>query len=37
MAQAPYGKDANFVQECFGCHTPVKANDWVFTHPAKLP
>ena len=37
MQQAPYGKDANFVQECFGCHTPVKGNDWVFTHPAKLP
>ncbi|RPI46895.1 MAG: cytochrome P460 [Betaproteobacteria bacterium] len=37
MAQTPYGKDANFVQECFGCHTPVKNNDWVFTHPAKLP
>ena len=37
LAQTPYGKDANFVQECFGCHTPVKNNDWVFTHPAKLP
>ena len=37
MNQTPYGKDANFVQECFGCHTPVKNNDWVFTHPAKLP
>lgn len=35
--QKPYGKDANFVQECFGCHTPVKDNDWVFTHPVKLP
>lgn len=35
--QKPYGKDADFVQECFGCHTPVKANDWVFTHPVKLP
>jgi hypothetical protein len=35
--QKPYGKDANFVQECFSCHTPVKGNDYVFTHPAKLP
>lgn len=35
--QKPYGKDAGFVQECFGCHTPVKANDYVFTHPARLP
>ena len=35
--QKPYGKDANFVQECFGCHTPVKDRDWVFTHPVKLP
>lgn len=35
--QTPYGKDANFDQECFGCHTPVKANDYVFTHPIVLP
>jgi len=35
--QKPYGKDASFVQECYGCHTPVKGNDYVFTHPAKLP
>ena len=35
--QKPYGKDAGFVQECFGCHTPVKDNDWVFTHPVRLP
>jgi hypothetical protein len=35
--QKAYGKDADFVQECFGCHTPVKGNDYVFTHPAKLP
>ena len=26
----PYGKDAGFVQECFGCHTPVKGNDYLF-------
>ena len=35
--QKPYGKDANFVQECFGCHQPVKDRDWVFTEPAPLP
>ena len=35
--QKPYGKDATFVQECFGCHTPVKQNDYVFTHPVALP
>ena len=37
MEQKPYGTDAGFVQECFGCHTPVKDNDYVFTHPAQLP
>lgn len=37
MEQKPYGKDAAFAQECFGCHQPVKGNDYVFTHPAKLP
>lgn len=37
MDQKPYGKDASFVQECVGCHTPVKDRDWVFTHPVKLP
>ena len=35
--QKPYGADANFVQECLGCHTPVKDRDYVFTHPAELP
>ena len=35
--QKPYGKDADFVQECFACHTPVKGNDYVFTHPVTLP
>lgn len=33
----PYGKDAGFVQECFGCHTPVKGNDYLFTSFAPLP
>jgi hypothetical protein len=37
MEQKPYGENASFSQECFGCHTPVKANDYVFTHPAVLP
>jgi hypothetical protein len=37
MDQKPYGKDAGFAQECVACHTPVKANDYVFTHPAVLP
>lgn len=35
--QKPYGKDANVAQECVACHTPVKTNDYVFTHPAALP
>lgn len=33
----PYGKDAGFVQECFGCHTPVKGNDYLFTGYAAVP
>ena len=33
----PYGKDASFVQECFGCHTPVKDRDYVFTKPVAMP
>jgi len=37
LDEVPYGDDAGFVQECFGCHTPVKDNDYVFTHPAVLP
>jgi hypothetical protein len=36
-AQKPYGKDADFSQECISCHTPVKGNDWVFTTPALFP
>lgn len=35
--QEPYGKDRQFVQECFSCHTPMKDNDYVFTAPAALP
>lgn len=33
----PYGQDAGFSQECIGCHTPVKGEDWVYTHPAVFP
>ena len=35
--QKPYGKDAQFAQECIACHTPVKGRDWVFTTPALFP
>jgi len=28
---APYGKDASFAQECYQCHTIVKAKDFIFT------
>ncbi len=37
MDQKPYGDDASFVRECFGCHTPVKDNDYVFTRPSLMP
>ncbi|NVN93418.1 MAG: cytochrome P460 family protein [Desulfuromonadales bacterium] len=33
----PYGKDAGFVSECFGCHIPVAKNDYLFTKPVKTP
>ena len=33
----PYGKTPDFVQECFGCHTPVAGNDFVFTDWGKVP
>lgn len=33
----PYGKDAGFVAECFGCHTPVASNDYLFTKIVKTP
>jgi hypothetical protein len=29
----PYGADARFVNECTGCHEPVKGNDYVYTLP----
>jgi len=37
MQQQPYGKDADFAQECLTCHLPAKGNDYVFTKPASLP
>lgn len=33
----PYGKDAGFVSECFGCHLPVAKNDYLFTKIVKTP
>lgn len=30
-ALVPYGKDASFVDECTGCHAPVKDDDFVYT------
>ncbi len=33
MALQPYGKDAGFVEECTGCHLPVRADDSVYTLP----
>lgn len=37
MEQKPYGENAEFSQECIGCHMPVKDRDYVFTTPAQLP
>ena len=33
----PYGKDAGFVGECYGCHVPVADNDFLFTRIVKTP
>ncbi|CAK0754270.1 Cytochrome P460 [Gammaproteobacteria bacterium] len=33
----PYGDDADFTRECFGCHTLAKDNDYVFVEPAIMP
>lgn len=33
----PYGKDAGFIKECFGCHLPVADNDFLFTKIVKTP
>jgi cbb3-type cytochrome oxidase cytochrome c subunit len=29
----PYGKDAEFQNECTGCHAPMAKNDYVYTMP----
>jgi Haem-binding domain/Cytochrome P460 len=31
----PYGKDANFVDECVGCHRPLEDTNYVFTEPIR--
>jgi hypothetical protein len=33
LALKPYGEDAHFVDECTGCHMPVRHNDYVYTLP----
>jgi hypothetical protein len=33
MDLKPYGKDAHFVNECTGCHQPMRGNDFVYTLP----
>lgn len=33
MDLKPYGKDANFANECVDCHNPVRKNDYVYTFP----
>jgi hypothetical protein len=31
----PYGTTPAFSDECIGCHTPMRSNDYVFTMPIK--
>jgi hypothetical protein len=33
MDLTPYGKGADFVNECTGCHRPLHGNDYVYTLP----
>ena len=33
LSLEPYGQDAHFVDECTGCHEPVRGNDYVYTLP----
>lgn len=33
MDLKPYGKDADFANECVGCHNPVRRNDYVYSFP----
>lgn len=37
MDQTPFGDNADFDQQCFGCHTPVADRDYVFTTPVLMP
>jgi hypothetical protein len=32
----PYGADAHFVNECTGCHRPMKGADYVYTLPISM-
>jgi mono/diheme cytochrome c family protein len=32
----PYGSDTHFVNECTGCHLPVRGDDYVYTLPITL-
>jgi len=36
MDLKPYGKNADFANECVSCHAPQKDNDYVFTAPLNL-
>jgi mono/diheme cytochrome c family protein len=33
MDLKPYGNDTGFVNECTGCHAPLRGNDYVYTLP----
>ncbi|CCE22612.1 cytochrome P460 family protein [Methylotuvimicrobium alcaliphilum] len=33
----PYGDNADFAQECAGCHAKAEKTDYVFTRPAEMP
>lgn len=33
MDLKPYGRDAQFVNECTGCHRPMRGNDYLYTLP----
>jgi hypothetical protein len=33
MDLKPYGKDANFANECVSCHNPVRNNDYIYSFP----
>jgi hypothetical protein len=35
MDLKPYGKDVHFTDECVGCHTPVRGDDFVYSLPVE--